>query len=150
MCGPAGSGESTYARRLEAGGYTRLSLDEAAWAAGHRAQPLPEPVRLGLERDLRARLAELVRAGTDVVLDLSFWSRRMRDEYRDLLVPFGIAPDIVYLATPRDVALRRVAGREGASANDVQLDEETAALYYDHFEPPTSDEGPVTVVGATS
>ncbi|MFP5335513.1 MAG: hypothetical protein ACLGIV_09380 [Actinomycetes bacterium] len=48
MCGPPGSGKSTYARRLEA--------------------------------ELRRRLLELVAAGRDVVLDFSFWSRRMRDD----------------------------------------------------------------------
>ena len=146
MCGPAGSGKSTYARSLEAGGFVRLSLDEAAWAAGHRAQPLPETIRSRLERDLRRRLVELVEAGSDVVLDLSFWSRGMRAEYRKLLSPFGVVPETVYLATPRSVALQRVAHRDGSTPNDVRLDVETAALYYDHFEPPTSDEGPLTVL----
>ncbi|WP_425955644.1 AAA family ATPase [Xylanimonas sp. McL0601] len=147
MCGPAGSGKSTYAHDLEAEGFVRLSIDEAAWAAGHREQPLPEPVRRAFEQGVQDRLVELVEAGSDVVLDLSFWSRRMRATYRELLAPFDVVPETVYLATPRDVVLSRVAGRDGASANAVQLDAGTAALYFDHFEPPTPDEGPLTVLG---
>ncbi|GAB2463884.1 AAA family ATPase [Xylanimonas ulmi] len=146
MCGPAGAGKSTYARGLEAQGLVRLSIDEAAWAAGHREQPLPEPVRDEFERQVQERLVSIVAAGGDVVVDLSFWSRRMREEYRALLAPLGVTPETVYLATPRQVALARVAARDGGTANDVRLDEATAARYFDHFEPPTPEEGPLTVV----
>ena len=31
MCGVAGSGKTTYAQRLEAEGYVRLSIDEEIW-----------------------------------------------------------------------------------------------------------------------
>ena len=146
MCGPAGSGKSTYARRLERSGFVRLSIDEAAWAAGYREQPLAEPVRLAFEQEVKDRLVALTEAGRDVVVDLSFWSRQSRDAYRALLAPTGVVPETVYLATPRHVALGRVAARDGATADDVQLDEATAALYFDHFEPPTPDEGPLTIV----
>ena len=146
MCGPAGSGKSTCARGLEAAGFARLSIDEATWAAGHRQQPLAEPVRQAFDRQVRERLVAMVEAGRDVVVDLSFWSRRMRDDYRGLLAASGVVPETVYLATPREVVLDRVARRDGATANEVQLDPETAALYFDHFEPPTPDEGPLTVV----
>ena len=70
--------------------------------------PLLDHMRDEIERALRARLAELVRAGSDVVLDFSFWSRHMRDDYREFLKPFGIVPEIVYLATDRIRVLQRV------------------------------------------
>jgi len=53
-------------------------------------------------RALRVRLLELVASGADVVLDFSFWSRRMREDYRDLLEPTGVVPETVYLATDRE------------------------------------------------
>lgn len=146
MCGPAGSGKSTHARRLAADGYVRLSIDDAAWTAGYRRQPLAEDVRLRFEREVQARLVALAAEGADVVVDLSFWSRRMRDAYRALLAPLGVVPETVYLATPRDVVLARVAARSGAHADDVVLDGATVAEYFDHFEPPTPDEGPLVVV----
>lgn len=146
MCGPAGAGKSTWARRLEEAGFVRLSIDEAAWAAGYRDQPLAEEVRQRFEREVQERLVALAADGADVVVDLSFWSRRMRDTYRALLAPLGVVPETVYLATPREVLLARVAARTGDDANDVVLDPATAAAYADHFEPPTAQEGPLTVV----
>ena len=73
MCGPAGSGKSTYARGLEQQGMALLSLDVLRWqretsSAGRRSDGGD------VEEELRSALLELVAAGRDVVLDLSFWS----------------------------------------------------------------------------
>ena len=34
LCGPAGAGKTTYARKLERRGAVRLSMDEAVWRDG--------------------------------------------------------------------------------------------------------------------
>ncbi|HMO10823.1 MAG TPA: ATP-binding protein [Actinotalea sp.] len=146
MCGPAGSGKSTLARRLESEGMTRLSFDVEAWRRGHRSMPIPEADRREIEVALRDRLVDLVATGADVVLDFSFWSRRMREEYRALLRPLGVEPETIYLATPREVVLARVRARTGADVDDFPLSEDLAAAYADQFEPPTPDEGPLTVL----
>ncbi|MFJ3490651.1 AAA family ATPase [Leifsonia aquatica] len=146
MCGPAGSGKSTVARRLEAGGMVRLSFDQEAWSRGIRSMPLAPEVHEEIENELRHTLVELIAAGADVVLDFSFWSRQVREEYRKLLRPLGVEPETIYLATPRNVALERLRARALAHGDDFGLNEQLAAEYFDHFEPPTSDEGPLTVV----
>ena len=146
MCGPAGSGKSTVARQYEREGMTRLSFDQEAWSRGITTMPLVEDTHRDIERALRTRLDELVRAGADVVLDFSFWSRRMRDDYRALLRPHGVIPETVYLATDRATVLARVRARSAGDGDDFQLTEELAAAYFDHFEPPTPAEGPLTVV----
>jgi predicted kinase len=146
MCGPSGAGKSTYARRLEAEGMVRLSFDVEMWHRGISTVPLPPDVREEIEADLRARLLELVTAGADVVLDFSFWSRRMRDDYRTLLAPTGVVPETIYLATDRDTVLSRMRARRGRDSDDFVLPEELVVRYFDHFEPPTPEEGPVTVV----
>lgn len=146
MCGPAGSGKSTVARRYEDQGMVRLSFDQEAWSRGITEMPLPEDVRSDIENGLRARLADLVRAGRDVVLDFSFSSRRMRDDYREFLKPFGAVPETVYLATDRATVLQRVAARAAQDGDDFKLTPVLAARYFDHFEPPTADEGPLTIV----
>jgi predicted kinase len=146
MCGPAGSGKSTVARQYERQGMTRLSFDQEAWARGIRSMPLPQDVHRDIERVLRARLADLVRAGADVVLDFSFWSRRTRDEYRELLSTLGVVPETVYLATDRATVLRRIAARAARDGDDFAISTELAALYFDHFEVPTAAEGPLTVM----
>jgi predicted kinase len=89
MCGPAGSGKSTVAQRYERRGMTRLSFDQEAWSRGITTMPLPPDVHRDIEGLLRAHLVELVRAGADVVVDFSFWSRAMREGYRELLRPLG-------------------------------------------------------------
>ena len=124
----------------------RLSFDQEAWSRGITAMPLPEDVRSEVERVLRARLADLVRAGSDVVLDFSFWSRRMRDEYREFLRPLGVVPETVYLATDRATVLQRISARAAQGGDDFKLSAEVAARYFDHFEVPTADEGPLTVI----
>jgi predicted kinase len=146
MCGPAGSGKSTVARGHERQGMTRLSFDQEAWSRGITTMPLPPGVHRDIEDVLRARLAELVRAGADVVVDFSFWSRAMREEYRGLLRPLGVVPETVYLATDRATALRRTAARAAGDGDDFAVSAELAALYFDHFEPPTADEGPLTII----
>jgi predicted kinase len=146
MCGPAGSGKSTVARQYERQGMARLSFDQEAWSRGIAAMPLPDDVHRDIEATLRARLVDLVRAGSDVVLDFSFWSRRMRDDYRELLRPFGVVPETVYLATDRATALRRIGNRAAGHGDDFRLSTELAAAYFDHFEVPTTDEGPLTVM----
>jgi predicted kinase len=146
MCGPAGSGKSTVARRYEQQGMTRLSFDQEAWSRGITTMPLPRDVHREIEVALRGRLLDLVRAGADVVLDFSFWSLAMRDEYRELLRPFGVVPETVYLATDRATVLRRVGDRAARGGDDFTLSKELAAFYFDHFEVPTAAEGPLTVV----
>ncbi len=146
MCGPAGSGKSTYAGRLESGGMVRLSFDVEMWRRGITDVPLPPELRDQIEAGLRSQLLELVAAGTDVVLDFSFWSRRMRDDYRALLAPTGVVPETVYLATDRETVLARVRARRGDHPDDFVITEELAAQYFDHFEPPSPEEGPLDVV----
>ncbi|MDQ2850574.1 MAG: ATP-binding protein [Actinomycetota bacterium] len=146
MCGPAGSGKSTYARVLEQHGMFRMSLDLIRWQAGTFSVSLPPEREAEVEDTLRSRLLELVTAGRDVVPDLSFWSRGMRQEYRQLLEPTGVVPETVYFATAREVVLDRVRLRRGRHAGDVVVSAVLAARYFDNFEPPTPEEGPLTVI----
>lgn len=150
MCGPAGSGKSTVAKQLEAEGMTRLSFDQEAWRRGIRTMPLPVDIYEEIEQALRTRLLELASGGVDVVLDFSFWSRRTRAEYRDLLRPLGVVPETIYLATPRAVALDRMRARGHTHGDDYSSPAGLAAEYFDHFEPPTTEEGPLTVIDESS
>jgi predicted kinase len=125
----------------------RLSFDQEAWARGITSMPLSDDVHRDIEDVLRARLVELVRAGADVVVDFSFWSRAMREEYRRLLRPLGVVPETVYLATDRATVLQRLATRAVRDGDDFAISTELAAFYFDHFEAPTSAEGPLTVIG---
>ncbi len=146
MCGPSGAGKTTYAKTLENGGMTRLSFDVEMWRRGITTAVLSTEDRATIEATLKERLLALIAEGRDVVLDFSFWSRQMRDEWRQLLRPTGIVPETIYLATSRDTVLERARGRRGTHPDDFVLEASTVARYFDHFEAPTPDEGPLTII----
>ena len=45
-----------------------------------------------------------------------------------------------------DIDPERIRKRNGNHQNDIILTEQTASTYYDHFQPPTDEEGEVIVV----
>lgn len=145
MCGPGGAGKTTYAKRLEREGWTRLSFEVEFWDRGITTMPSAEVVA-EVAADLKARLLRQVAAGNDVVLDFGFWFRRQRDEFRALLAPQGIVPETVYIATSLETILSRVGDRHGRQADDWPLTAQTATEYFERFEPPTPEEGPLEVV----
>jgi predicted kinase len=145
MCGPGGAGKTTYAKGLEAQGWTRLSFEVEFWDRGITTVP-PTEVVAEVAADLKARLLRQIAAGKNVVLDFGFWFRRQRDEYRALLAPQGIVPKTVYVATSLETILSRTGDRHGRRADDWPLTEQTATEYFERFEPPTPEEGPLEVV----
>jgi predicted kinase len=145
MCGPGGAGKTTYAKRLERDGWTRLSFEVEFWDRGITTMPSADVVA-EVAADLNARLLRLVAAGNDVVLDYGFWFLRQREELRALLAPQGIVPETVYIATSLQTILSRVGDRHGRRADDWPLTEQTATEYFERFEPPTPEEGPLEVV----
>lgn len=146
LCGPAGSGKSTTARALEGEGYVRLGWDEEAARLGFHGYPLPDGAAEQVHDVVRQRLVELVSAGSDVVVDTSFWQRELRLSYRVLLEPLGVVPTTYYLKVPFDTLWARVSRRTGAGPDDVVLTEETLRRFVVGFEVPTPDEGPLLVI----
>ena len=99
-----------------------------------------------VDAELRTRLVELVTAGRDVVLDLTFSTRAMRDEWRALVLPLGVVPETVHLDVPREELWRRLTARSGSGADDVVLTTEQIERHLAAFEPPSAEEGPLRVV----
>lgn len=146
MCGAAGSGKSTYARRLADQGYTVLSFDDEAWRRGFRTHPVPAERCREVHDALQSRLLELVDADLPAVVDTSFWSRASRDEYRELLAPLGVVPAVHYMDTPREAILERLAARRHAGPDDIPVSVDQAIAYMDGLQVPTVEEGPLHVV----
>ncbi|GAT65532.1 kinase [Planomonospora sphaerica] len=151
MCGPAGSGKTTYALDLEESGYTRLSIDEEIWRRFGRdgAEFAPEEYerhKSTAEEELWARLAALMRAGRPVVLDYSFWSRETRRRYQAFIESHGYRWELVYLKADRETLQRRLAARNAVrGANAVTVSEELLDRYLAGFQEPVG-EGERTVL----
>lgn len=146
MCGISGAGKSTVARTLVSEGWVRLSTDEAAWRRGVRTFPVSPDLAQELEREQRAALLELVRAGRDVVVDAPFATRALRAQYRSLLEPTGVTPEVRYVVVDAELAARRLAGRGSAGSDDGRVEHDAALALVAGFEPPTTAEGPLAVV----
>ncbi|NYD41561.1 ATP-binding protein [Nocardioides panaciterrulae] len=77
----------------------------------------------------------------------STYARRLeRDDYRRLLEPTGVVPETIYLATDRETVLDRMRTRRGHHCDDYVLPDDVVGEYFDHFEPPTPREGPLTII----
>ena len=147
MCGLPGAGKTTYARELVLRGYVRLSIDEAVWQRlGHRDAGLvlePEAfdrLKEEVRAEQRRELVELMRAGRDVVVDYSFWSRAARDDYKALIERHGCRWELVHLKTDRATLERRLQARNGESgANSVTVDATLLNRYLAAFEEPEGE-----------
>ncbi len=147
MCGVAGSGKTTYARRLEASGYVRLSVDEEVWATnGQYGIDYPASDYAALSQAatlrLRHRLIELIDARARIVIDFSFWNKAARDEYKELVNAHGGHWRLIYLKVPETELRRRLAERsQRFDANAAfTIDDELLDIYLAGFEEP-HDEG---------
>ena len=107
--------------------------------------PLSDEDHEQISTYLRQCLIELLTCERDVVLDFSFWSRKMRAEWRHLVAGYGITAETIYMETEKETCLRRLRARTQSHEDDFILSPGIAAQYFDHFEPPTDDEGPLTV-----
>ena len=91
---PAGAGKSTLAKKFESTGMTILSYDEESFKRGLNEHPLPQEVLEDIKTYLDEKLISLIMQNIDIVLDYSFWSREMRNEYISLLKKYDIEPKI--------------------------------------------------------
>ncbi|RKS77864.1 putative kinase [Motilibacter peucedani] len=152
MCGIAGSGKSTCARRLESRGYVRLSIDEEVWQRFGRYGLDYEPdayeeLSEAARRTLDQRLSSLVAEGRPVVVDSSLWQRARRDEVKRIVETAGGTWRLIYLQADEELLrerLRRRAERFDADAA-FPITDELLARFLAVFEVP-SDEGEEVVV----
>ncbi|MFD9506615.1 AAA family ATPase [Streptomyces mirabilis] len=147
LAGLTGSGKTTYAkRRLEPTGAIRLSVDEMVYERhGRYGVDYPERQYFELEApvvaEVRERLAELVAAGRDVVLDHGLWLRATREEWKKLVQSAGGRRRLLYFPVGRAELLRRLDERNGREdGNALAVTESALDDFYARFEPP-QDEG---------
>jgi predicted kinase len=156
LSGLTGSGKTTYARRLEAAGVVRLSVDEEVFARnGRYGVDYHESEYFAREApaiaNIYRQLAGLVARGQDVVLDRGLWTRADRDVAKKLVEDAGGRWRLLYFRVDRAVLLRRLADRnQRADANALLVTESALDDFIARFEEPRGegeeliDDGPVS------
>ncbi len=147
MCGVAGSGKTTYAKRLvELEGFERLSIDEEIWRQFGRfgfdyAAKDYEQLSTLVEAELEARLVDLIGQGRWVVVDFSFWQRAQRDYYKRLIEQAGGTWRLVYLKVDLEELRRRLTRRNARPEPNAAfpITDEVLTGYLNSFEEPEGE-----------
>jgi predicted kinase len=137
-----GVGKTTFARRLEREqGAVRFTHDE--WMSRlHGSDPPAADFQdhagriFAVMESVWTRCLEL---GTNVVLDYGFWTRAERAHVGALVAKHGGEPVLYRLTCSGDVAMRRIAERNGQSGT-LYIAPETYRTLQARFEPLGSDE----------
>ncbi len=151
-CGISGSGKSTLARNICSSypNFFRLSIDNYVYRH-HGVYDVDYPaskygeLQERAEMELKAQLGNLLRARKDVVLDMSFWSKEFRDDWRELVEKGGHGKYRVVLVVFRgseEVLWGRIGRRKGEiekKGEGMTIDRETLRMYLEGFEWPDGE-----------
>ena len=145
VCGVSGSGKTRLARRLEAGGYTRLSSDALLWERAGEAYAAMSPearrkLFMSVNAELASRLAQMLDAGLRVVVDAPLCKRPQRDALRRICADRGIDAATIFLDTPLSELQRRLAGRRSTGPDDQIVSPDALASFHSGFERPAPEE----------
>ncbi|KAE8444720.1 hypothetical protein EG329_014280 [Mollisiaceae sp. DMI_Dod_QoI] len=164
-CGNSGSGKSTLARNIvdRYPNFERLSIDKHVFET-HGVYDVDYPasrysqLQSEAEEVVIQHLKTLLRDGKkDVVLDLSFYSKEMRDEYRGMIEEDGegrCETILVVFKGTEEVLWRRIEERRkwieekwsrGEGSEGMSVGRETLRMYLRGFEWPGEDEGGILI-----
>lgn len=150
LAGLPGSGKTEFAKRMEAEGVMRLSVDEEVYARNGR-YGIDYPEQEYFQREAPAlasmelRLVELINAGRSVVFDHGLWRRSERDVYKRLVTMRGAAWRLVYFKADRAVLLDRLNARNlRDEVNALTVTERALDDFIARFEEP-SGEGEIVI-----
>lgn len=150
-CGRICSGKSTYARKLkkELNGVI-LSVDELMLdILGRDTGDMHDEYVRRTENYLYRKSAEIVAAGSDVILDWGFWRKEQRSFARSFYAERGIICELHYISVSDGEWQRRIKKRNAEVAagrcSDYFIDEGLAEKFRRLFEPPEAGEADLTI-----
>lgn len=156
LCGPVGSGKTTYGRAYAAErGAALFCLDE--WMAALFMMDAPQPITLTwalprterAERQIWTVARQFLALGHDVVLELGFFRRAQRDRFRALAAEADVAVQVHAIDAPREVRRERVRARNrGGATYTVEVDDAMFDWAEGYYEPLDTDERRGAVVPA--
>ena len=116
ICGKIASGKSVYAGKLcKQENAVLLSVDELVLSVlGSDLGEKHDEITGRIQAYLFAKSLEIVKAGSNVLLDWGFWTREKRQAARAYYEGRGIACELHYIDTPDDVWRRNIEIRNAA------------------------------------
>lgn len=146
ICGKIASGKSVYAKKLcEEENAVLLSVDELVLSIlGSDLGEKHDEITQRVQAYLFAKSLEMIKVGSNVLLDWGFWTKERRSAARRFYESRGIACEFHYVDTPDEVWHRNIEIR-----NHGVLAGETDAYFVDDglrrkleaaFEVPARDE----------
>ena len=145
-CGKICSGKSTYAQNLSKQlGAVILSIDELMLSVlgSDTGDKHDEYVRR-CEMYLYKKSAEIVAAGTDVILDWGFWTKEQRSFAREFYGELGIRCELHYITVSNDEWRKRIMRRnaevEAGRSDAYFIDDGLAAKFESIFQEPCESE----------
>lgn len=144
-CGRICCGKSTYARRLQAErNAVILSIDEITLTLFPEGAGEQHDIYAGrAEQYLLSLSLQILKAGTDVILDWGLWTRAQRDWFRAFYTERGVEYEIRYLRVDKAEWERRIRKRNAGQAEDSSayyVDEGLLRKVESLFEEPSPDE----------
>lgn len=114
-CGRICCGKTTYAQKLrEERNAVILSIDELMLTLfPEGAGEMHDTYALRTEQYLLSLSLQILRTGTDVILDWGLWTKAQRDRIRAFYTENGFESEIHYLQVSREEWERRIRKRNG-------------------------------------
>ena len=141
--GPVGAGKTTFGRAFAAQQRALFfCIDE--WMAALFMMDAPAPLTLDwalprsqrCEQQIWSVAQQTLALGTDVVLELGFFTREQRTRMRDLAATAGVPVEAHVLEVPREVRRERVRARNRGSATlTVEVDDAMFDWAESYYEP---------------
>ncbi|MEM8620636.1 MAG: AAA family ATPase [Actinomycetota bacterium] len=139
LCGPAGSGKTTLAKRFEAHGAVRMCPDE--WLVDLGFDLYDKDARVAVERLQWNLTRTLAPRGVTVVDECGVWQRWERDLRRAWARVNDIAVELHFLDAPIEELTARVVARNRALPEGApRIDPGLVALWNDRIQRPDTDE----------
>lgn len=145
-CGKICCGKTTYARSLiEKQGGVLLSCDEITHGIlGGQLGDKHDEILIKVQKYLLSKALEILRSGTDVILDWGLWTREQRIEIRRFFCQNGFEYELHYIDIPNDEWYKRIERRNAEVANELSrnyyVDGCLLQKAISLFQPPYDDE----------